>query len=251
MASTGGRSRFVPVATRARVCASTREASLLAGARPPRPCPRRTPRHAGLQRQPDTEGLARRGPSAQPLAGNLRVELHQMRGGEVRKSCDDPLTLVAGVDACRGGWIAVVLDADQFAGSISTPTFVELLGSVPDAGVVGVDIPIGLPSERVRAADVAARVFVRPRRSSVFPTPPRAALVAATYAEARGVSRSRSARRSSKSRRASRSAWSKFILRSRSPPLPADRSATRSGAGTDRWNGGGCSPRRASNCRTS
>jgi predicted RNase H-like nuclease len=105
----------------------------------------------------------------------------------VRESCDDPPMLVAGVDACRGGWIAVVLEANHFADSISTPTFVELLGSVPDARVVGVDIPIGLPSEGMRAADIAARVFVGPRRSSVFPTPPRAALVAATHAEARGI----------------------------------------------------------------
>ncbi len=58
---------------------------------------------------------------------------------------------------------------------------------VADASVVGVDIPIGLPSEGARAADVAARVFVGPRRSSVFPTPPRAALVAPTYAEGRRV----------------------------------------------------------------
>jgi predicted RNase H-like nuclease len=110
-----------------------------------------------------------------------------MRGGDVRRSSDDPLMLVAGVDACRGGWIAVVLDADQFADSISAPTFVELLGRVQDAGVVGVDIPIGLPSEGARAADVAARGFIGPRRGSVFPTPPRAALAAATYAEARRV----------------------------------------------------------------
>jgi predicted RNase H-like nuclease len=97
------------------------------------------------------------------------------------------VTRVAGVDARHGGWVAIVLDAGQFADSISTPTFEELLGMVPDARVVGVDIPIGLPSKGVRAADVAARVFVGPRRSSVFPTPPRPALVAATYAEARGV----------------------------------------------------------------
>lgn len=104
-----------------------------------------------------------------------------------RKSCDDPLMLVAGVDACRGGWIAVVLEAGRFTDSISTPTFARLLDSVADARVVGVDIPIGLPNEGVRAADFAARAFVGPRRSSVFPTPPRAALLAASYAEARGV----------------------------------------------------------------
>src|SRR6266540_774852 len=95
--------------------------------------------------------------------------------------------LVAGADACRGGWIAVILDGDHFADSIFTPTFAKLLGSLPDARVVAVDIPIGLPSDGVREADVAARAFVGPRRSSVFPTPPRAALVAATYAEARRV----------------------------------------------------------------
>ena len=97
------------------------------------------------------------------------------------------MTRVAGVDACRGGWVAVVVDAGQFADSLSAPTFVQLLGRLQDARAVGVDHPIGLPSESVRAADVAARAFVGRRRSCVFPTPPRPALVAATYAEARGV----------------------------------------------------------------
>jgi predicted RNase H-like nuclease len=97
------------------------------------------------------------------------------------------MPVVAGVDACRGGWVAIVLGAGQFADSLFAATFAQLLGRLEDARAVGVDIPIGLPSEGVREADVAARAFVGPRRSSVFPTPPRAALVAATYAEARGV----------------------------------------------------------------
>ncbi len=103
------------------------------------------------------------------------------------------MTLVAGVDASRGGWVAVVVDAGHFADSLSATTFAQLLGSLKDASAVAVDIPIGLPNEGVRAADVAARTFVGPRRSSVFPTPPRAALVASTYAEARGVLSSLSA----------------------------------------------------------
>jgi predicted RNase H-like nuclease len=97
------------------------------------------------------------------------------------------VTVVAGVDACRGGWVAVALKDGQFADSLLAQTFPQLLRALADAEAVGVDIPIGLPSEGVRAADLAAREFVGPRRSSVFPVPPRAALVAATYAEARAI----------------------------------------------------------------
>ncbi len=93
--------------------------------------------------------------------------------------------MAAGVDACRGGWVAIVLDAGQFADASFVATFEQLLVMVQHAEAVGVDIPIGLPSQGVRAADAAARAFVGPRSSSVFPTPPRGALVASTYAEGR------------------------------------------------------------------
>jgi predicted RNase H-like nuclease len=66
-------------------------------------------------------------------------------------------------------------------------SFAEVVSGLRDATVIAVDIPIGLPSEGARAADIAAREFVGPRRSSVFPTPTRAALAAANYAEARSV----------------------------------------------------------------
>lgn len=97
------------------------------------------------------------------------------------------MPVVAGVDACRGGWVAIALEDGQFADSLLATTFAQLLRTLADAAAVGVDIPIGLPSEGVRAADLAARAFVGPRRSSVFPTPSRAALVATTYAEAREI----------------------------------------------------------------
>jgi len=97
------------------------------------------------------------------------------------------VTVAAGIDACRGGWVAVVLEAGQFADARFAATFMELLSVVEDAEAVGVDIPIGLPSQGVRAAEAAARAFVGPRRNSVFPTPPRATLMAATYADARQV----------------------------------------------------------------
>jgi predicted RNase H-like nuclease len=97
------------------------------------------------------------------------------------------VTVVAGVDACRGGWIAIVLDDGRFADALFASGFARLLDGLARAAAVGVDIPIGLPDEGPRAADLAARAFVGPRRGSVFPTPPRAALLAATYAEARQV----------------------------------------------------------------
>jgi predicted RNase H-like nuclease len=56
-----------------------------------------------------------------------------------------------------------------------------------DAEVVAVDVPIGIPETPTREADVAARRFVGPRASSVFPTPSRPVLEAPTYAEARRV----------------------------------------------------------------
>jgi hypothetical protein len=101
------------------------------------------------------------------------------------RSCDDPrMTVVAGIDACRGGWVAIVTEDEELADSLHAATFAQLLRALAGAAAVGIDIPIGLPSDGVRAADLAARAFVGPRRSSVFPTPPRAALMAATYAEA-------------------------------------------------------------------
>jgi predicted RNase H-like nuclease len=103
------------------------------------------------------------------------------------------VSLVAGVDACRGGWVAIVAEDGRFADSLLAASFEELLGGLGVATAIGVDIPIGLPDEGVRAADVEARAFVGARRSSVFPTPARAALVSATYAEARRVSPSLSA----------------------------------------------------------
>jgi predicted RNase H-like nuclease len=103
------------------------------------------------------------------------------------------VTVVAGIDACRGGWVTIVLDDGRFADSLFGSSFAQLLDSLKHAGAVGVDIPIGIPTQGPRAADVAARAFVGPRRGSVFPTPPRAVLLAATYAEARQVLSSLSA----------------------------------------------------------
>lgn len=102
--------------------------------------------------------------------------------------------LALGVDAARGGWIAVALEDGRFADAALERRFPVLLERFREAAVIGVDVPIGLPEtgER-RRADTAARGVVGARRASVFFTPARAALEAATYREARTVAPSTSA----------------------------------------------------------
>jgi predicted RNase H-like nuclease len=81
----------------------------------------------------------------------------------------------------------VVLGADGVVAAFRCATFAEAL--LVDAVVVAVDVPIGILDSGARAADVAARRFVGPRASSVFSTPVRRVLEAATYADARDVAR--------------------------------------------------------------
>jgi predicted RNase H-like nuclease len=96
--------------------------------------------------------------------------------------------LTLGVDAARGGWIAVALEDGRFADAALERRFPALLERFPGAVVVGVDVPIGLPEiGSRRRADVEARVVVGARRASVFFTPPRAALEARTYTVARSL----------------------------------------------------------------
>lgn len=100
---------------------------------------------------------------------------------------------VVGVDGCKAGWVGVVLHKGVFSRAVLAASFRDLLMAVPTATVVAVDIPIGLPVT-TRRADVEARRVVGPRSSSVFPTPSRAVVEAATYEEAGQRSRALSGR---------------------------------------------------------
>jgi predicted RNase H-like nuclease len=95
--------------------------------------------------------------------------------------------LVAGVDGYRKGWVAVSLDPSGDVQVSTHPTFSEVLSL--SARVIAVDIPIDPPGRGARPTDAAARAFVRGRASSVFETPPRAALEARTFAEASEIAR--------------------------------------------------------------
>lgn len=80
-----------------------------------------------------------------------------------------------GVDAAgKAGWVGVVIDDHGFAGAHVALGLAELIAAADAAGpvdVIGIDIPIGLVEGPKRTADVAARAYVGPRRSSVFPAP--------------------------------------------------------------------------------
>ncbi|MFC2177220.1 DUF429 domain-containing protein [Actinomycetota bacterium] len=98
---------------------------------------------------------------------------------------------VIGMDAWTKGWVAVSLLDGAFAGASIHPTAAGAIEAAKDASAIGIDIPIGMPSDGVRQADVAARGRVGPRRSSVFNVPPRPVIEAEPYAAANRLSKER------------------------------------------------------------
>lgn len=97
---------------------------------------------------------------------------------------------LAGVDGCRGGWIAALA---RFRGRgrraaelrfYLCRAWEEVLALPEHPAAMAVDIPIGLldrPRPGGRACDRAARGLLGPRASSVFTPPTRAALAAKSY----------------------------------------------------------------------
>ena len=96
---------------------------------------------------------------------------------------------VLGVDGWQLGWVGARL-ADRAVQLLDLRTVADVL-AVADVEVVGIDMPIGLSEDGVRACDVLARDLLRPfgAAGSVFPAPVRAVLATDDYAEARRLSR--------------------------------------------------------------
>lgn len=98
----------------------------------------------------------------------------------------DPATMIAGVDGCPGGWLAVLRSWDDPASARAEifPTFASLLAHTPRFAMIAIDIPIGLPDSAElggRSADVAARTVLGARQSAVFSVPARAAIMEPNY----------------------------------------------------------------------
>ncbi|MDP2119419.1 MAG: DUF429 domain-containing protein [Hoeflea sp.] len=99
-----------------------------------------------------------------------------------------PGRVIAGVDGCRAGWIALAMGpGDSRPRLLLRPQFADLMDELGPGAMVAVDMPIGLP-ERItgsgRGPEQAIRPYLGARQSSVFSIPSRTAVEAPTYREA-------------------------------------------------------------------
>ncbi|WP_370288503.1 heavy metal translocating P-type ATPase [Nocardioides sp.] len=100
---------------------------------------------------------------------------------------------VLGVDGCRSGWVGAVwtpgAPAVQVVRADDIDTLVRLARAQHDVRLVGIDIPIGLPDDSIRQADVLARRALPGKASSIFTTLTRAAYAETDRASADAVNR--------------------------------------------------------------
>ena len=96
--------------------------------------------------------------------------------------------VIAGVDGCRAGWIALALaPGDARPRLMVRARFADLVDELGSGAVLAVDMPMGLPdriSGAGRGPEQAIRPYLGARQSSVFSIPARAAVEAQTYREA-------------------------------------------------------------------
>lgn len=118
---------------------------------------------------------------------------------------------IVGVDGCRGGWLATSyapITPDSFAAeqlSIETPgcltsvsmytTIHDLWHDHQDATGILIDMPIGLPDDRTRLVEPAARGQLPGKASSVFSVPCRQAVFASSYARACDINQAKLGKR--------------------------------------------------------
>jgi len=104
-----------------------------------------------------------------------------------------PYKLLAGVEPCTGGWLVVTgrLQGTNLAPQRPEifPSLIEVLDYKPAFAIIALHAPVGLPEgSGGRAADRAARALLGRRRgAAAVPAPARAALQAATFAEAKAI----------------------------------------------------------------
>lgn len=93
---------------------------------------------------------------------------------------------IAGVDGCKGGWVAVIVEPGGAMSAERVERLTELIDRPLAPEIIAVDMPIGLP-ERIGPGGRAPERLVRPklggRQSSVFSIPSRAAIYASIDCE--------------------------------------------------------------------
>ncbi len=99
---------------------------------------------------------------------------------------------LAGIDGCKGGWIAILIDEslDLEAATVAAD---KQLGDLIDRNGISfalIDTPMGLADTIPgRSVEPELRAFLRGRASVVFNAPCRAAISALTYPEASAINR--------------------------------------------------------------
>ena len=91
------------------------------------------------------------------------------------------MTVAAGVDGCRAGWIAAIGKADDQPEIAIFRRFADLVDHLPSDAAIAVDMPIGLPDHcgsGGRGPEKLVRPLIGMRQSSVFSIPSRAAVYA-------------------------------------------------------------------------
>jgi predicted RNase H-like nuclease len=92
------------------------------------------------------------------------------------------MVVAAGVDGCRGGWIAAFAEGCEQPEIAVFKVFADLVDALPSDAMIAVDMPIGLP-EHCHGGGRGPEKLVRPllgmRQSSVFSIPSRAAVYVA------------------------------------------------------------------------
>jgi predicted RNase H-like nuclease len=91
---------------------------------------------------------------------------------------------VTGIDACRGGWVAVTLSGATPKPAAARVIVATTLDELALDGVTGIDMPLGLLAAGWRTADLLARRALGRRGSSVFAIPPRPVWREPCYADA-------------------------------------------------------------------
>ena len=79
---------------------------------------------------------------------------------------------VIGIDACRAGWAAVLVDDGEVAGVLAAAALAPVVAAWPGAAAIGIDMPLGLVRRGWREADRLAAARLGRHRSRVFAVPP-------------------------------------------------------------------------------